>query len=75
MVRAKALENGSHTYTVVFKPDEEAGGYTGDLPRFAGPGQRGRHAGASARARPRSDPLLPGKPAQRWPAPAAGRGP
>ena len=36
MARAKAVESGSHTYTVVFEPDEEAGGYTVTGPALPG---------------------------------------
>ena len=36
MARAKAVESGSYTYTVVFEPDEEAGGYTLTCPALPG---------------------------------------
>jgi antitoxin HicB len=36
MARAKAIEAETYTYTVVFEPDEEAGGYTVTCPALPG---------------------------------------
>ena len=36
MARAKAVKSESFTYTVVFEPDEEAGGYTVTCPALPG---------------------------------------
>jgi antitoxin HicB len=36
MARAKAFESESYTYTVVFEPDEETGGYTVTCPALPG---------------------------------------
>ena len=36
MARAKAVEGETYTYTVVFEPDEEAGGYTVTCPALPG---------------------------------------
>ena len=36
MARAKAVERESYAYTVVFEPDEEAGGYTVTCPALPG---------------------------------------
>jgi antitoxin HicB len=36
MARAKAVARKSYTYTVVFEPDEEAGGYTVTCPALPG---------------------------------------
>jgi hypothetical protein len=36
MARAQAIEGEAYTYTVVFEPDEEAGGYTVTCPALPG---------------------------------------
>ena len=36
MARAKAIEGETYTYTVVFEPDEKAGGYTVTCPALPG---------------------------------------
>jgi antitoxin HicB len=36
MARAKAVEGEAYTYTVVFEPDDEAGGYTATCPALPG---------------------------------------
>jgi predicted RNase H-like HicB family nuclease len=36
MARAKAVESEAYTYTVVFEPDEDAGGYTVTCPALPG---------------------------------------
>ncbi len=36
MTRAKAAESEAYTYTVVFEPDDEAGGYTVTCPALPG---------------------------------------
>jgi predicted RNase H-like HicB family nuclease len=36
MARAKAVESEAYTYTVIFEPDDEAGGYTVTCPALPG---------------------------------------
>jgi antitoxin HicB len=36
MAHAKAIESETYTYTVVFEPDEESGGYTVTCPALPG---------------------------------------
>ena len=74
MARAKAIEGETYTYTVVFEPDEEAGGYTVTYPALPGlvtEGDTLEEARAMAAGR---HPLLPGEPAQRRRADPAQRG-
>ncbi len=47
MARSKAVESEAYTYTVVFEPDEEAGGFTVTCPALRGLVTEGDYAGGS----------------------------